>query len=230
MSSYMISAHDVQYTIQAEEGSLIGQRIAASGQPYEPALLEHIYQSRFTGTAIDVGACIGNHTLWFALVCKLPVVAFEPIDIEELEHNLALNSGNPAIRDVRVEPVALGAEAGWARDSGKRVLTAVTTRAEREDATAAEGQLLVGEGPVTVELLDSYDLHDVALIKIDVEGMEPDVLLGGAETINREQPVIFAEAKDGDAHRKLEDVLAPWGYEQTARFKRGTPVERWDPK
>ena len=46
-----------------------------------------------TGSVFDVGAHIGNHTLYFGAVCGLKVYAWEPHDgsLKQLHANLALN-------------------------------------------------------------------------------------------------------------------------------------------
>jgi FkbM family methyltransferase len=46
---------------------------------------------------------------------------------------------------------------------------------------------------VPLTTIDSLGLPKVSLMKIDVEGMELDVLEGAAATIERDRPVIFAE-------------------------------------
>lgn len=43
------------------------------------------------------------------------------------------------------------------------------------------------------DVVDELGIDDITLIKIDVEGFEPEVLKGGRETIRRMLPVIFAE-------------------------------------
>lgn len=177
------------------------------GTFYEMPLLRHLHEQRFTGLAVDAGANIGNHTLWLAAVCGLDVAAFEPLTHEALAANVALNGLN-----VRVEPVALGA-----RDD-----TAVHTSA---------GRLTTGAGNLPVRTLDSYALTDVSVVKIDVEGMEPDVLQGGEKTIRRDRPVIVAEEHNQAEHDAIAAVLQPWGYRMTRRFHgrgQATPVGRWD--
>jgi FkbM family methyltransferase len=205
MPEYPLSAHDHNYIIEAD--GRLGD-VISRGIPYEADLLEHIYEQRFKGLALDVGAHIGNHTLWFAVVCGLTVHAFEPIEVKRLRLNVARNG----IRKVKVHPFALGAQEGWATAVGK-------------------GELAIGAGTLPVRMLDNLKLVGVGLIKIDVEGMEPEVLAGGEKTIRRDRPAIFAEARKPEDHEAIAALLIPWGYRMVERFASrsvASPVERWD--
>jgi FkbM family methyltransferase len=209
VAEFTLSAHGASYRIQVDPDSLIGSPIA-EGVPYESALLEHIHGLNLSGLAVDVGASIGNHSLWLAAVCGLSVIAFEPVDHRALAVNVAVNDLQ---RQIRVLPVALGARRGAATYLGK-------------------GRLKVGGGLVPVRRLDCFDLARVSVLKIDVEGMEPAVLRGAEGTIRRDRPLIFAEAWDEVAHEALAAVLEPWGYRLSDAFNPSsvaTPVERWDP-
>ena len=63
--------------------------------------------------------------------------------------------------------------------------------------------------------IDSYDFKDVALIKVDVEGMELEVLAGAKETIIRSMPKMIVESWEGGADRgKVFDLLGSFGYNQ----------------
>lgn len=204
-----LSAHGRRYCMEAQPGKIT--RCVRAGRPYEAPLLEHIFTQEFEGVAVDAGANFGNHTLWMAVMCGLHVEAFEPIQHQVLARNVAHN-GLDEDR-VRIHPVALGAAAGTATHVAKGTL----------DPQA--------DGTIPVATLDSFDLHDVAVIKADVEDMEPAVLAGGEQTIRRDRPVIFAEAHPGQ-HDKIAAVLKPWGYTMTAALnapESTTPVERWDP-
>jgi FkbM family methyltransferase len=215
-----IEAHGQSYTIDVDPGSHIGRRMAEEGRPFEWPLLERIHALGLRGTAVDVGANVGNHALWLDVVCGLDVVAFEPVTVAELQANIDANG-----LDIRVEPVALGAEPARASDRGIRKGDPDGDPTDYED-WGFNHKLDVGDGPIEIRTLDSYELDDVALIKVDVEGMEPDVLRGGTETIRRCQPVIYAEAL---LSSPLALVLEPLGYRRTARLKRGTPLEEWKP-
>lgn len=181
-----------------------------TGGMYEQPLLEHIYSQRFSGVAIDAGANVGNHTIWFTVVCGVNVVAFEPIKHVELQRNVELNS----LEDkVRIETVALGERPGLASHQGR-------------------GKLSTGQGSIRICTLDSFNLDNVSFIKADVEGMEAHLLRGGVKTIRRCKPIIFAEQWTNKEHQAIAGVLEPLGYKMRAAFSsKGSPspVGRWDP-
>jgi FkbM family methyltransferase len=67
--------------------------------------------------------------------------------------------------------------------------------------------------------IDDLDFPRVDLIKIDVEGFEPYVLLGAVETIAKYQPVIIVEAYNSllavHGFNRYEHLIRPllsWGY------------------
>ena len=65
--------------------------------------------------------------------------------------------------------------------------------------------------PVAAVAVDSLGLPRLDLLKIDVEGMELDVIAGAAATIARHRPLVFAEhLKVG--FETLRDALAGQGY------------------
>jgi len=65
---------------------------------------------------------------------------------------------------------------------------------------------------VPVVSIDSLDLPGCALIKIDVEGMELDVLRGAAQTIKRHQPRLFVENNGTDRSPPMISWLLEQGY------------------
>jgi FkbM family methyltransferase len=71
-----------------------------------------------------------------------------------------------------------------------------------------------GPGVATVRTLslDSLNLPRVDLIKIDVEGMELDVLQGAARCIEKNKPILLVEAIKVDQNQ-LRTVLEGFGYQ-----------------
>lgn len=181
-------------------------KILRTGAPYESTVLADMAALGVTGTAVDVGANVGNHSLWLTAVCGLRVHAFEPLldNLVQLRANVTLNGlqGRIAVHDV-----ALGDADGTAQHVGR-------------------GQLTPG-GELPVRRLDDYGLTDVSLLKIDVEGTEDKVIRGGMETIRRCRPVIYAEAWDDSYSARTGELLEPLGYRPTRRLK--WHQQRWDP-
>jgi len=177
-----------------------------TGVPWEALVLDDMRSLGLRGLAVDAGANIGNHALWLAVVCGLRVAAFEPVHVEALTANVALNGLEDRIA---VHPVALGSYDDFASHAGK-------------------GKLAVdGGGPIRVRTLDSFRL-DPALLKIDTEGMETDVIRGGLGTIERCRPVIYAEAWDDTYSAATGKLLEPLGYRMARGFR--WHQQRWDPR
>jgi FkbM family methyltransferase len=193
-----VEAHGHRYQLHELSGSTMPNKIAScirNGTLYEMPLLEFIRGQEFSGRIIDVGANIGNHALWFAVVCGLEVIAFEPVWHRELEANFALNGLLPD--RATVHPVALGA------------------RAERADIVIGKGARfgkLQKGAQFPVIPLDHYLLEGIAAIKIDVEGWEAEVLSGAIETIKGNRPVIFTEQWGSKERRAIAGILEPLGY------------------
>jgi FkbM family methyltransferase len=65
--------------------------------------------------------------------------------------------------------------------------------------------------PVRTIRIDSLGLQRVDLIKIDVEGMEIEVLQGASACIGRFFPLMLIEHNKSD-QAKLAQLMASWGY------------------
>lgn len=142
-------------------------------------------------TFVDVGANVGFYTLTLAQLVgpSGKVVAFEPgpRTVERLRGHVARNPSVGGRVDVR--QVAVSDAAGTcvlhdygAGDSGKlsgRAIGGEAAVAKVEVRQATLDEELAGLNP--------------ALIKIDVEGLEPEVLLGARETLRRARPVVVIE-------------------------------------
>ena len=142
---------------------------------------------------LDVGANIGVATMAMATALHGPArfLAVEPSprNLAHLRHNLAANGFEPR---VEVIAAAAGAEPGS------------LSFHESEFGAGSHlvsGHHLAGDAmpavQVPVETLDrivsARGLERLDLVKIDVEGFEPDVLAGGAGAIERFRPAIYME-------------------------------------
>jgi FkbM family methyltransferase len=67
---------------------------------------------------------------------------------------------------------------------------------------------------VPIDTLDNINFAKcIDLIKIDVEGFESKVFLGGKNTLERFKPIILAEALTQNELRNQQLVLTKYGYE-----------------
>lgn len=145
--------------------------------------------------AVDIGAHVG---LWSMHLVKLfgHVTAFEP--------NLSLWDlflwNLDGCAKVTLHRVALGQASGTAElvvyqgHSGHSHVGAIGEPIKE----IGQGHALERLQPVSIEPLDQFGLDEVDFIKIDVEGLERQVVLGAAETIRRCRPVIVVEQKGQD--------------------------------
>lgn len=136
---------------------------------------------------LEVGAHIGAFTIPLARVCK-KVYAVEPQ--KEVAAVLQKNLDLAGVTNVEILPFALGFK------QEERFYTpnpAGVGSVRMEDT---------GTTQVDVVPLDSLNLSP-DFIKIDVEGMELDVLAGGMNTITTRHPYIFAERSSTDLPRGL---------------------------
>ncbi len=142
------------------------------------------------GTVIDVGANLGAHTLSFAesVGPAGTVWAFEP-----QRHLYQMLCGSIELcgaRNVQVKNWALSREPGTMRVpdldySAPQNFGGLALRDVPADAPAE---------PVPCVPLDTLGFARLDFLKIDVEGMELDVLHGAQQTITKFRPVISAEA------------------------------------
>ncbi len=207
------------YRINNPGAGRVGSKLA-HGEPYERKLLVDAYQLGLVGTAFDVGAHIGNHTLYFAAICGLTVHAWEPYDESRfmLEENLALN---PSLDDrVIVHDWAAGAAHTRGRFTSGMWL--------EFDPTRDGSTLTLERGHVQVHPIDDeVDVPDLAVMKVDVEGMEADVIKGALGHIERSRPVIYSETHTQESHDSVAALLEPLGYRMTKPVRMGSVMERW---
>lgn len=158
-------------------------------------------------TVLDIGAFIGTHTLAFSsrVGAKGKVVAFEP-RIEAfslLEENMRMNQ-------------RLNVDLHWA-GVAEDERTIKLRRLTSDGSTNYAGLSLKideldppGETyEVPLRTVDSLPLARLDLVKIDVEGMEREVLDGASQTLARFKPAICAECNSISAGlRILEWCLA----------------------
>ncbi len=82
-------------------------------------------------------------------------------------------------------------------------------------AKKIDREWLPGEGGrlINVYNLDQFDFKDVGLLKVDVDGMDEEVLRGANRLIQDCHPVIIVEQQVDSTHDAVGYLIAEFGYE-----------------
>jgi FkbM family methyltransferase len=179
--------------------------------------IEHL--TRFPGVIVDVGANIGTYCLELAIrFPECQIYAFDPVlpTYEELQANIALNGfTNIETHRVGLGDVECELEAEDPDRSGSYGSLTLLTEIDR----IRGGIGFLDTAVYQVRTLDSFNLDNVSLIKIDVEGMELKVIKGSLETISRCSPMLIFEAWNLDWYAeqriKLIQFVEDLGYTLT---------------
>jgi FkbM family methyltransferase len=158
---------------------------------------------------LDIGAAEGLYAL--VSKCLEPgarVHAFEPFaqPLAELERNVSLNG-----YDVTIHRVALSNFSGDANfyatlaSSNEGSLIASPTSPETQVTHRVPVTTLAG-------IINGHGLERVDLIKIDVEGSEPEVLEGMGPYLARFRPSMIVEVLSDDAGRRVQEFLEGLDY------------------
>lgn len=212
-----IKVNDTCYKIDLPDynADYIQKFIANHGKPYEAEMLEAMSIGlNPKDLVLDIGANIGNHTLYLACVLGCQVRAYEPNSrlYEPLNRSVKHND----ITDlVEVLPYGVG------RASSKARLTRLD-----ESNLGAQSLELLSEGSVGIDVVrldDQVFESPVAAIKVDVEGMELAVLEGAESLIQKDKPLLVIESVDTAHYDTLQDFIKRNGYVYCSSFN-GTPT------
>lgn len=204
-----------QLEIQSDTHDYISGCICSSGTFYEVNMLEAISANFPQNTVLDVGANIGNHSLYLAKFTSATTIhAFEPMP-RSFEH-LSSNMKRNGCENVILHNVALSDSSGVAK-------------MDFPDPTN-QGMAKFSEEGIEVQVirLDDINLEKVSLIKIDVEGHELSVLRGGSETIRKNRPHLYIEIQNENLLSEVEDFLFELGYFR-GRVYNSTPTYAFHP-
>lgn len=160
---------------------------------------------------VDVGANIGVYSLWAAETRGVEVVAFEPSSAAHARsvENVELNGLGEQVQVLRQ---AVGAVPAQVRltvgdDAQNRLTRSVSAASESVEQTTLDAVL--GSRPP-------------AVVKIDVEGGELDVLSGARQSILRYRPALIIEVNDPEGLTALLHELGyrTWSYDPDSRSLR----------
>lgn len=187
--------------------SIVGRSLAYYGEYFEQEAALFRQLVRPGDIAVDIGANIGAHTLPLAARVGAAgrVVAFEPVrmNFQLLCANIALNG----LDNVDAIPEGLG-------EAESMVMIADRpTRADGNLGALALSEI-PGDRPVRVRRFDdAFDWPRLRFMKIDVEGMEAEVLRGAAATLARLRPALYVENDRIEKSRELLLLLNALEYD-----------------
>ena len=162
---------------------------------------------------IDVGANIGLYT-WHALeqYLNLHVATFEP---DPRNTKLLQKSAKRwKAPNLSIHPLAVSNHAGKASFT-QDLLSSATGSLDQSDITFTERH--VSQQPTRIEVstttldIATREMLSPALIKIDVEGHELEVLEGAAKILETHKPIIMIESF-GKRAEAIRAILKPHGY------------------
>jgi FkbM family methyltransferase len=183
-------------------------------------LLHNVYKYISDGIFLDVGANAGYYSLVFARQ-GMKCFAFEPIKhiYNKLVKNVELNNLDITCLDVAVQD-----------DPDKEFINIYSIECVDGDNLTNDGlSSLVNIGLyrtgthlVKATTLDKFcENKNISFIKIDAEGFDYNIIVGGLETIKRCKPKILYEHSEvmdlitkNDCSKNCYDIIKSLGYTQ----------------
>jgi FkbM family methyltransferase len=159
---------------------------------------------------VDVGACIGEYVIWLTQL-GVKCYAFEPVNYPILEENVKLNGLTDKIQVYRC---GLGSK----KEKVHFDIEPINTGASHINRNIPDG-----EANVEIDTMDAVfeDLviadTDKLIIKLDVEDMEEEVIVGAWNFLSRVKNLEIIYEKLDENSLKIENALNQCG---TFEFKR----------
>lgn len=180
-----------------------------SGDFYEPDLLNHVLDNYSGGAVLDVGANVGNHSVFFGHYLKgspdFSLDAFEP---EASAHRLLVKnlSTNEISSKISIHNIAIGSKNGSVdlNSGSSKNLGAAKVIRSSDDRTLN----------IPMKPLDEIvsPTKKVSIIKMDIEGFESEALLGSHRILSENSPILYIEAASNENKNKIDKILLPLGY------------------
>jgi len=198
------------------EGEHIYRRIIRSTTFYEIGLLQYIRSLKLKGIYIDVGANMGNHSIFFINECEcIKLHCFEPHPdtYNTLLYNIQLN--NYKQTDIELHNCALG-------DNDCLVNLHINTK------NSGDCKIISENGNIKCLRLDNcISDNGICLIKIDAQGYELKILHGAAKLIEKNHPVLICETDTEKEFEEIDSYLHSLGYSTDKIKLAGSPTYMW---
>lgn len=212
------------------KGEIVSDNMRCNNTFFEIDFLKFIHINYPNQNEIlDIGANIGNHSLFFLKFLRCNKVhAFEP-----MESNLILLNKNTEafLEKITIYDIALSDREGN--------LPLYNSQVDNDGGFSLHkylnGSSFIVKNSIPTIKLDSYNLNNITMIKIDVENHENEVLDGARDTIIRNKPIIFIEnlfygypqvCPDPNPHQKIFNEL---NYKKINSNIVGSLMDLWVP-
>ncbi|PDT50367.1 hypothetical protein CO661_01605 [Sinorhizobium fredii] len=187
-----------------EVGGRIG-RILLRGRWYEQEMLDYIRSLGIGGNYLDVGANIGNHSVYFAMNTEADrIFSFEPTRRARLALNKFVEL-NGLWTKISTIPYACSDAEGEIE-----VVESIASTAERLKYPCRR--------------IDDLIHVPISLVKMDIEGAEPYALRGAVRVLQESKPVMFIEVHDDNHMSEIMSIIGPIGYKTTGRVWNPSPT------
>lgn len=180
--------------------------LAAAGTVHDiDVIMRYVPESR-RRICIQAGGACGIWPARFAQFFSA-VITFEPN-----EHNMACLVRNVP-DNVITHQACLGAAPGYAD----------LKLDDSEQGNAGAWYSVMGSS-IEITTIDAFDLNNVDLIQLDIEGAEYDALMGAENTITQHWPVIVIEEKElphmTERKTRARELLQDIGYKEVIKLHR----------
>lgn len=161
---------------------------------------------------MDIGACLGEYSIWLGKNGK-KCLAFEPVveSFQMIEHNIQLNQ---VAEQVKAFNYGLGSQNTIANFKINHTNPGASKRVKEKDSNTFELQICKLD-----DVFDQFDINQDQhiVIKIDVEGMEVEMLEGAKNFINHFPNVVLIIEEKLSGEGEILKVL-----NQIGKFEFGT--------
>ena len=224
-----VSMHLCDGLVYRQRHGLIKGLRRRGGLGWLPIAAQETAESRLwrdldlTGRCVyDIGAFHGLLTMHFSSHARV-VVAYEPSSAnrKRLQENLSLNNLSAIVR-----PVGLGSVV----ETRTMHIDPLTPGGSSVDESATGRQTENIQVTTLDEDIAACNLPAPEFVKIDVEGFEREVLLGGRQTFLRFRPDLFLEMHGetmAAKRRKVTEIVAvleEYGYRRVTHIRSGTTI------
>lgn len=182
---------------------------------YEIDLLQFIYHNYKSdienGTILDIGANIGNHSVFFAkFLNPIKVYAFEPYlsAYNLLLYNIDINKLKNTILPRQLAVSDCTTSVSLIKPATNRLGSTQIDKTSNDDKIKC----------VSIDDTFKNKNKKITLIKMDVEGEEFNVIVGSMFTIIKYTPILIIEIKTQKLYDMIYSLINPIGYKNIGQF------------